>query len=347
MDKITINDSNVLIIYTGGTIGMIEDEISGCLHPFDFSHLKSQIKELNRFECNIDSISLFENPKDSSDITPKDWIKIAQIIKTNYTKYDGFVVLHGTDTMSYSASALSFILENNTKPIIFTGSQLPIGKIRTDGKENFVTSIEIAASKINGKPIVPEICIFFESYLYRANRTYKSSAEDFDAFRSRNYPALARAGVNIIYNFKAINQINPSNKVFIHDKLETQIGIIKFFPGMPTKPVIDIFRNKKYKAIILETYGAGNIPKLDLYLSEIIEALKDGKIIVNLSQCRGGSVEHGKYKNNGMLDEIGVVSGKDITLESMMCKLMYLLGKDLSREKIIENLKRPLRGEMK
>ena len=334
----------VLLIYTGGTIGMIEDTDTGSLRPFDFNHLFNQVPELKRFNIDIDCVS-FEKPIDSSNMSPKEWIKMADIIEANYSKFDGFVILHGSDTMAFSASALSFMLENLAKPVIFTGSQLPMGKIRTDGKENLITAIEIAAAKDNGKPIVPEVAIYFEYSLYRGNRTHKFNAEHFQAFRSANYPELAEAGVHIKYNNTAILKVSD-NKLVVHKKLDNNIAILKIFPGINTEVVSSIVNIPGLKALIIETFGAGNAPLNPQMFNILKNAISKGIIILNVTQCNSGSVDQGRYETSSAFNQIGVIGGKDITTEAAVAKLMYLIGQDLANDDIKKLLSISLRGEI-
>lgn len=336
--------NSILIIYTGGTIGMVRDEDTGALKAFDFDSLLNEIPEIKKFKCNIESVS-FEEPIDSSNMQPKNWLQIAQLIFDNYNKHDGFVVLHGSDTMSYTASALSFMLENLSKPIILTGSQLPIGAIRTDAKENLLTAIEIASLKKNGKAVVPEVAIYFEYDLYRGNQSTKSSAEDFEAFSSPNYPVLAEAGVSLKFNQSVIYK--PNNKQLKLNKfLNTNIATIKLFPGITEQQIFSIINIPNLKAIVLETFGAGNASTQIWFIDLLIEAIKKDVIILNISQCEGGSVEQGKYETSSSLDKIGVISGKNMTYETAITKLMYLLGTELSTQQIKKWLQKSLRGEI-
>jgi L-asparaginase len=334
----------VLLIYTGGTIGMVEDTESGSLRPFDFNHLFNQVPELKRFNINIDCIS-FEKPIDSSNMSPREWVKMAEIIEENYTKFDGFVILHGSDTMAFSASALSFMLENLAKPVIFTGSQLPMGKIRTDGKENLITAIEIAAAKENGKPVVPEVAIYFEYSLYRGNRTHKFNAEHFQAFRSANYPELAEAGVHIKYNHSAILK-QTNTQLVVHKKLDNNIAILKIFPGINTEVIKSIVNISGLKALIIETFGAGNAPIIPEMFEILANAIKKGMIVLNVTQCNSGSVDQGRYETSSAFNQIGVIGGKDITTEAAVAKLMFLLDSNKPLDEIKKLLSLSLRGEI-
>lgn len=336
--------SSVLLIYTGGTIGMMQDARTGELKPFNFKALTKQIPELEKFDIELSSIS-FSKPIDSSNMHPKVWIEIANTIKDNYNKHDGFVILHGSDTMSYTASALSFMLENLTKPVILTGSQLPIGIIRTDGKENLITAIEIAAAKKNNKPIVTEVCIYFEYKLYRGNRTYKYNSEHFDAFKSPNYPALAEAGVNIQYNTQAL--LKPTKKAFkVHIQLDNDIAVLKLFPGLSKKITEAILNTPGIKAVIIETFGAGNSTTEEWFTKALKMAIDKGIIIFNVTQCSEGKVIQGMYETSSHLKKLGVIGGEDITFESAIAKLMYVLGQKLPLAKSKQLLQTNLRGEI-
>ncbi len=336
--------AEILVIYTGGTIGMVEDPENGTLNPFNFQHLTSEIPELKKFCFRIESIS-FDPVIDSSNMQPAVWVRLATIIEENYESYDGFVILHGTDTMAYTASALSFMLENLAKPVILTGSQLPIGKIRTDGKENFITALEIAAAQKDGKAVVQEVCIYFEFQLYRGNRTHKYNADHFQAFRSVNYPVLAKAGIEINFNHGSIS--HPVNHEFrIFTGLDTSVAILTVFPGISQEIVSAILRIPGLKAVVLETFGSGNAPNYPWFLNEIKGAIDNGLIVCNVSQCRGGGVKMGKYETSIALQKMGVVSGHDITREAAIAKLMYLLGHNYPSHLIRKYLEIPLRGEM-
>lgn len=336
--------TSVLLIYTGGTIGMMQDVRSGELKPFNFKALTKQIPELEKFDIDLSSIS-FKNPIDSSNMHPKIWVELATIIKENYEKHDGFVILHGSDTMSYTASALSFMLENLNKPVILTGSQLPIGIIRTDGKENLITAIEIASAQKNKKPIVNEVCIYFEYKLYRGNRTYKYNSAHFDAFKSPNYPALAEAGVDIQYN--AVALLKPSKKqLAVHTILENDIAVLKLFPGISKKITLAVLNTPNIKAVIIETFGAGNASTDEWFIQALKQTIDKGIIIYNVTQCAEGKVIQGKYETSSALKKIGVVSGYDITFESAITKLMYVLGQKISIDKSKKLLETSLRGEI-
>lgn len=336
--------SSVLLIYTGGTIGMMQDVVSGELKPFDFNSLTKQIPELNKFAINLSSIA-FKNPIDSSNMQPEVWVELAEIIKVNYNKHDGFVILHGSDTMSFTASALSFMLENLNKPVILTGSQLPIGIIRTDGKENLITAIEIAASKIKNKPIITEVCIYFEYKLYRGNRTFKYNSSHFDAFKSPNYPALAEAGVEINYNYSALLKTN-SKSLKVHTYLNNDIAVLKLFPGISKKITSAILNLNGLKAVILETFGAGNATTEKWFTDELKKAINKGIIILNITQCSEGKVIQGMYETSSHLKKIGVISGSDMTYESAVTKLMFLLGQKLNNTQLKKQLISNLRGEL-
>lgn len=340
----TNSKPSVLLIYTGGTIGMMQDHRTGELKPFNFKALSKQIPELEKFDIQLSSIS-FKNPIDSSNMNPQVWIELVTIIKDHYHQYDGFVILHGSDTMSYTASALSFMLENLSKPVILTGSQLPIGIIRTDGKENLITAIEIASAQKNGKPLVTEVCVYFEYKLYRGNRTYKYNSAHFDAFKSPNYPALAEAGVKIQYNVNAL--FKPSKKALtVHTTLENDIAVLKLFPGISKKITLSILNSLDVKAVIMETFGAGNACTDEWFLTALKQTIDRGVIIYNVTQCAEGKVIQGMYETSSALKKIGVVSGFDITFESAVTKLMYVLGKKQTLEKRKQLLETNLRGEI-
>jgi len=336
---------SVLLIYTGGTIGMVNDPVTGSLVPVDFEHISDQVPELKKFGYNIRSVS-FNPVSDSSNIDPEIWIKMASVIEDHFEDYDGFVVLHGTDTMAYSASALSFMLENLKKPVIFTGSQLPIGVLRTDGKENLITAIEIAASQDYGRPSVPEVCIYFDNKLMRGNRTTKISAEHFDAFDSPNYPPLAEAGLHIKFNTKFINTPDPQRDMIVHKSFNNNIAVLKLFPGLNSNFVKATLYTPGLKALIIESFGSGNAPTYNWFIEELNSFIKRGGIILNITQCHGGSVEMGLYETSREMLRAGVLSGKDITSEASVTKLMHLLGRYSEKGRIISSISESLAGEM-
>ncbi|MGZ3882823.1 MAG: asparaginase [Bacteroidia bacterium] len=334
----------VLLIYTGGTIGMMQDARTGSLKPFNFQALNSQVPELEKFDIALSSIS-FDKPIDSSNMQPEVWVKMVELIRDNYAKYDGFVILHGSDTMAFTASALSFMLENLGKPVILTGSQLPIGIIRTDGKENLITAIEIAAAKEKGKPVVSEVCIYFEYKLYRGNRTFKYNAEHFDAFKSPNCPPLAEAGVDISYNKTYFRK--PCTKALkAHTVLGNEIAVLKLFPGISRSITTSILQSKGVKAVIIETFGAGNATTQDWFIDELETLIKKGVLVLNITQCHVGKVIQGKYETSSRLKKIGVISGHDMTFESAVTKLMFLLGQNSSVARMAKLLETDLRGEI-
>lgn len=335
--------SKVLLIYTGGTIGMVQDPESGSLKPFDFEHLVDQVPELKKFKIKL-SVYSFSPPIDSSNMNPKIWVELAKLIFDNYSSYDGFVVLHGTDTMAYTASALSFMLQNLSKPVVFTGSQLPIGVIRTDGKENLITAIEIASLKTKGKAVVPEVCIYFEYHLFRGNRTVKYNSEHFDAFRSPNYPHLCEAGINLDFNKKYIRQF-PQKPLKLNTALNTSVAIITIFPGIHPSVIKSIVNTKNLRGIILETYGAGNAPTDNKFIDELKKAVGKGIVVVNTTQCLKGKVAPGLYETSAMLKEMGIINGADITKEAAITKLMHLLGNYNDSERIKHLFEMSLAGE--
>ncbi len=336
---------NILLIYTGGTIGMIKDVETGALRAFDFNNLLLKIPELKLLDCNIETIS-FEEPIDSSNMKPEYWIQIAEIVESNYDDFDGFVILHGSDTMSYSSSALSFMLENLNKPVIFTGSQLPIGDLRTDAKENLITSIQIASLQRYGKPVIKEVGLYFEYKLYRGNRTTKINAEHFEAFASLNYPELVESGVHLKVNYDQLFKPNTRKPLIVHKNLDQNIAIIKLFPGISNTILESILNTKGLKGIILETYGAGNCTTENWFIDILKEAIKKGIHIVNITQCSGGSVSMGQYETSSKLKKIGVISGKNSTTEAAVSKLMYLLGQNISTNLFKTIYETSLRGEM-
>ncbi|PWG06208.1 asparaginase [Polaribacter aquimarinus] len=340
------NKPRILLIYTGGTIGMIKDYKTGALKAFDFSQIVEKIPELQQLNCNIKSVS-FKEPIDSSNMNTSYYLDIVEIIEENYTKFDGFVILTGSDTMSYISSAISFMLKNLKKPIIFTGSQLPIGDLRTDAKENLITSIQIAATKEKNKPVISEVCLYFEYKLYRANRTTKISAEQFEAFSSMNYPPLAESGVHLSFNNHLIHQpIKDYNELIVRKDLVDDIVILKLFPGISKQVVRSILEIPNLKGVVLETFGSGNAPTKASFIQMLKEAIDRGVKIVNVTQCIGGQVIQGHYETSVALNDIGVINGRDITTESAIAKLMHLLSKKISTKEFTFLFEKSMRGEM-
>ena len=323
---------------------MIKDYNSNALKAFNFSQILENIPELNQLDCQIESIS-FDEPIDSSNMNKDYYIQIADTIESHYEVYDGFVVLTGSDTMSYTSSAISFMLENLQKPVVFTGSQLPIGYLRTDAKENLITSIEIASAHVNDQPIISEVCLYFEYKLYRANRTTKLSAEQFEAFTSMNYPPLAESGVYLQFNEELLLR-SKEEKLIVRKDLITDIAILKLFPGISQNVVKSILSIPDLKGVVLETYGAGNAPTDDWFINLLSEAIQNDIRIVNVTQCAGGSVMMGHYETSTKLKSIGVIGAKDMTTESAVAKIMYLLGIGLSKEEFTQYFQESLRGEI-
>ncbi len=341
-----VKSPSVLLIYTGGTIGMIENPETGALENFNFDHLLRHVPELKRFNYRISSYQ-FDPPIDSSDMEPSFWARLVKIINYNYDYYDGFVILHGTDTMAYTASALSFMLEDLSKPVILTGSQLPIGTLRTDGKENLITSIEIAAAKDkNGNAIVPEVCIFFENHLMRGNRTTKINAENFNAFRSYNYPPLAKVGIHIKYETHLIRKVDYNKPLRPHYLFDTNVVILTLFPGIQESIIDALLKVPGLKAVVLKTFGSGNAPQKPWFLKILKEATDRGIIIVNITQCSSGRVQMERYETGIHLLESGVISGFDSTPECALTKLMFLLGHKLSEREIRYKMSSCLIGEI-
>lgn len=336
--------SKVLIIYTGGTIGMINDPDTGRLKTLDYDLIYSYVPELKRLNVDMTTMS-FETPIDSSMMTEKDWIRIAESVYENYSKYDGFVVLHGSDTMAYTASALSFMFSGLTKPIILTGSQLPIGTIRTDGKENLITAIEIAAKKnSDGDSLVQEVAIYFEYHLYRGNRSTKDSASHFQAFKSPNYPHLAKAGVDIHFNQAKLFR-STTSVVSINTKLNNRVALLKLYPGLDLGIYESVFNREKVDGIILETFGAGNASKDELMKNYCEKFIKSGGCILNITQCNTGFVRQGMYETSSIFQEVGVIGGADLTTEAAVAKMMMALGeRDIKKRE--EILRTCIRGEM-
>ncbi|WP_149244265.1 asparaginase [Dyadobacter sp. 32] len=337
---------SVLVIYTGGTLGMVYETKGKQLVPFDFDQIIEKVPEIQRLSFAITFLSL-QNPIDSSNITPEIWIELGTIIERNYTTYDSFVILHGTDTMAYTASALSYLLEGLNKPVILTGAQLPIGVPRSDARENFISALELAAAVADdGTPILSEVCIYFNSLLLRGNRSKKQESSDFNAFHSENYPFLANAGVRIDYNFPFIKPYDSSATLSVQKKLDSQVAFLKMFPGITPKTVKAILQIEGLKGVVLETYGAGNATTEPWFLEAIREAIEKNIIVFNVSQCDGGRVTQGHYQTSKYLKEVGVVSGSDITAEAAITKMMYVFAKENDPKKCAEMLGAPLRGEM-
>lgn len=340
----TARTASVLIIYTGGTLGMAYDE-SGALVPFNFGQILEKIPILSNMDIAITVIS-FPEPIDSSNVTMRHWIDMSYIIYENYDSYDGFVVLHGTDTMAYSASMLSYMLHGLNKPVIFTGAQLPISAMRSDARENLMTSLEIATAKINDRPIVPEVCIFFNHMLLRGNRSKKVQSIHFDAFESENYPSLAEAGIVIDYNMNAIRPYEAKRKLVKMNHLDNRVMILKLFPGITDQIMDACFNIEGLRGVVLETYGSGNSPSEAWFMKSLERAIKKGLIILNVSQCNGGRVIHGRYETSKELLAVGVVSGADMTTEAAVTKMMFLLGQSYSRDEICLKLTQSLVGEI-
>jgi L-asparaginase len=336
--------NRILIIYTGGTIGMVQDQ-DGQLVPFDFDNIKKNVPELNRLDYHLEVI-YFKPLIDSSNMSPKDWKKIAVLIAASYTKFDGFVILHGSDTMAYTASALAYMFENLAKPVVLTGSQLPIGEIRTDAKENLITALEIAASKNeDGTATVPEVCIYFDYHLFRGCRATKVHADKFDAFKSPNYPILAEAGVDIKYN-KDVILSTPTEPLIVHTEFSGACASLKLFPGISEQFVQAVLNTPNIDAVLLEGFGVGNTSTEPWFIQALEEASKRGIIFLDITQCGGGTVQLGRYETSKHLSEIGVISGHDITFEAAISKMMYLLGNISDKNEIINLLSKNLRGEL-
>lgn len=336
--------ASVLIIYTGGTLGMAYDA-SGALVPFNFGQILEKIPNLTNMNVAITVIS-FPEPIDSSNVNMQHWVDMGYIIYENYDTYDGFVILHGTDTMAYSASMLSYMLRGLSKPVVFTGAQLPISAMRSDARENLMTALEIATAKANGNPVVPEVCIFFNHMLLRGNRSKKVQSVHFDAFESENYPALAEAGIIIDYNYAAIKTYEEGKKLKYYNKLDNRVMILKLFPGITSKILDSCFDIEDMRGVVLETYGSGNSPSESWFINSLDKAVKKGLIILNVSQCNGGRVIQGRYQTSKDLKKIGVLSGGDITTEAAVTKMMFLLANETDDTEIRRKLVTPMIGEM-
>ena len=337
----------ILIIYTGGTIGMIEDPVTRTLNPFNFNHLIDNVPKVKMLDYVIEHIQ-FEPPIDSSNVNPRHWQLIAAQIEKNYSDFDGFVVLHGTDTMAYTASALSFMLEHLRKPVIITGSQLPIGEVRTDGEENLLTALQIAAAvdPVNGAPMVQEVAILFENYLWRGNRSTKRSADNFNAFKSNNYPSLARIGLSIQFDHDALWRVHDRLPLKVHMGLNTDVIVVYVHPGLTEQSLRQQLETPGVKGVVLKTYGAGNAPAAEWFNRPIKEAIERGVVVVNVTQCANGGVRQRRYFTGDCLARCGVISGHDITTEAALTKLMFLFGTGLSARQVSNCMLRPICGEM-
>lgn len=346
--KTTASDkprTSILVIYTGGTLGMVYDKKGDHLIPFDFEQVLEKVPEINRLEFEL-TVVTFDELIDSSDMKPSNWLRIARLIYKSYYNYDSFVVIHGTDTMAYTASAISYMLENLSKPIIFTGAQLPIGAARTDARENLITALEIASDKLYGEPRVPEVCIYFNSYLLRGNRAKKIESSHFNAFHSENYPVLAHAGIRIDYNTPFIKTYQPERPLMMNPEMDDNVTILKLFPGINQRVVENVLNTENLKGVVLETYGSGNAPTEAWFLSCLREAVEKNIVIFNVSQCTGGRVTQGRYQTSKVLQELGIISGSDITTEAAITKMMYLLAKESNPESVKWQLGRSICGEM-
>lgn len=335
--------ASILIIYTGGTFGMSADE-RGILKAFNFEEVIEKLPELKSLELQIQVIA-FSEPIDSSNVSPKDWQNLAHIIEQNYDQHDGFVILHGTDTMAYSASALSFMLLGLGKPVIFTGAQIPIGSTRSDARENLITALEIASTKIKGRPRVSEVCIYFNFVLLRANRSQKVSSRTFSAFQSKNYPPLAESGITIEYNEDALAGFS-NQSLRVQDQVNTDVALLKIFPGISKLMIAAILKIENLRGIVMETFGSGNVMTDPWFIDALAESIKRGVIIINVSQCIGGTVEMGKYEPGVILSKIGVIPGGDMTTEATLTKLMILLGNETSSDVVVKKVAIPMNGEM-
>lgn len=333
--------NKVLIVYTGGTIGMVQDE-NGSLHPFALDRIYDAVPQLRACSYDIDSVTL-DRIIDSSNMSPDMWGDIAHIIENHYNDYDGFVVLHGTDTMAYTASALSFMFKNLAKPVVLTGSQLPLGMLRSDGRENIICALEIASTRL---VTIPEVCIFFESHLYRGNRSTKLNAENFDAFESYNYPSLAKVGINIRFK-EHLFMPQPTEPLQVRTAFDTRVAVLKLFPGIGPEVVQAVLHTPGLQGVVIETYGSGNAPTDQWFITALEEAIQRGIIVLNVTQCKAGAVKMRQYAASCDLDRIGVVGAGDITIEAAITKMMYLLGNyPDNKEHVRQRLSQSLRGEI-
>jgi len=336
--------SQILIIYTGGTIGMMTDPTTKVLKPINFEQIMDNVPELEKLNCKI-KVHSFEEIIDSSNMNPAIWSQLAGLIESNYYTVDGFVILHGSDTMSYTASALSFMLQNLAKPVIFTGSQLPISAIRTDAKENLMTAIEIANAKKNDLARVPEVCIYFDYKLFRGNRSFKYNSSKFEAFRSPNYPILAESGVHLRFSVNDIRVPKPDDKLIVHKNLVSDVAVLKLYPGISAK-VVETVLTSDVRGIVMETFGAGNTTTDQWFIDLLATAIDSGKVILDISQCKVGTVELGRYETSKQLKDIGVANGYDMTFESAVTKMMHLLGQLDDPKEVKRLLETDLRGEI-
>lgn len=336
----------ILIIYTGGTIGMTENPETHCLEPYKFDYLIQNVPKLKRLEYDIDYFQ-FDEPLDSSAINPTHWDIMAKIIEDNYNRYDGFVILHGTDTMAYTSSALSYMLENLAKPVVITGSQLPIGEVRTDGEENLITALQVAAATSeDGSPMIQEVCILFENYLWRGNRSTKYSADNFDAFKSNNFPRLAKIGLDIAFREDVLWRPVPGKPLTVHYGLDQNVIYLSLFPGLRADSIRYIFNTPGLKGVILKTYGAGNAPTDTAFVEALREGVDRGIVVVNVTQCHNGMVDTSRYKTGNSLSMAGVIPGRDLTSEAAITKLMFLFGQGYGVEDVKRLMITPLVGEM-
>jgi L-asparaginase len=336
--------SQILIIYTGGTIGMMSDPITKVLKPINFEQIMDNVPELEKLNCKI-KVHSFEEIIDSSNMNPAIWSQLAGLVESNYDSVDGFVILHGSDTMAFTASALSFMLENLGKPVIFTGSQLPISAVRTDAKENLMTAIEIAKAKKNERARVPEVCIYFDYKLFRGNRSFKYNSSKFEAFRSPNYPILAESGVHLRFSVNDIKHPNDGQELIVHKNLVSDVAVLKLYPGISPK-VVETILSADVRGIVMETFGAGNTTTEQWFIDLLENAINSGKVILDISQCKVGTVELGRYETSRQLKDIGVANGYDMTFESAVTKMMYLLGHFEDSKEVKHWLETDIRGEI-